>query len=269
MKSYLHIIHIIYAFWCLIFVLSCTNNQAPTIENIEQIDIKTEARLEATTNILATIPLPLEAAELFKNEGVIYDKNYLNALDNVINYTTNTQKALNFGVYGVDLSYATMFDQTQACMQYINCSKKIAEELGLTTIFDAETIERIENNIENKDSILSIAEQSYRQADSYLKNSQQDELAALIMAGGWIEGLYLGTRQATKNTENSQINQKINYQKKSLKALINLLESFKNENIAFLINQLKQLDELFIIHNQEDFIVISKKAETIRNQIIN
>ncbi len=89
------------------------------------------------------------------------------------------------------------------------------------------------------------------------------------MAGGWIEGLYLGTRQATKNTENSQINQKINNQKKSLKALINLLESFKNENIAFLINQLKQLDELFIIHNQEDFIVISNKAEIIRNQIIN
>ncbi|PKP46322.1 MAG: hypothetical protein CVT95_07170 [Bacteroidetes bacterium HGW-Bacteroidetes-12] len=250
-------------------IVSCSDKQSSITEDIEQIDIKTEARLEATTNVLATIPLPLEAAELFKNEGIIYDKNYLNALDNVTNYTTNTQKALNFGVYGVDLSYATMFDQTQACMQYINCSKKIAEELGLTTIFDAETIERLENNIENKDSILNIAEQSYRQADSYLKNSQQDELAALIMAGGWIEGLYLGTRQATKNTENSQINQKINNQKKSLKALINLLESFKNENTAFLINQLKQLDELFIIHNQEDFIVIGNKAEKIRNQIIN
>jgi len=262
-------LHVIFAFFCLMLIVSCSNEQPSVTENIEQTDIETEARLEATTNVLATIPLPLEAAEIFKNEGVIYDKNYLNALDNIINYTTNTQKALNFGVYGVDLSYATMFDQTQACMQYINCSKKIAEELGLTTIFDAETIERIENNIENKDSILDIAEQSYRQADSYLKNTQQDELAALVIAGGWIEGLYLGTRQATKNTENSQINQKINNQKKSLKALINLLESFKNENTAFLINQLKQLDEIFIIHNQEDFVVIGNKVEKIRNQIIN
>lgn len=264
-----YFLYVVLVFICTMFITSCFNEQPSLNENIEQTDIKTEARLEATTNVFATIPLPLEAAEIFKNEGVIYDKNYLNTLDNVINYTTNTQKALNFGVYGVDLSYATIFDQTQTCMQYINCSKKIAEELGLTTIFDAETIERIENNIENKDSILNIAEQSYRQADSYLKNSQQDELAALIIAGGWIEGLYLGTRQATKNMENSQINQKINNQKKSLKALINLLESFKNENIAFLINQLKQLDELFIIHNQEDFILIGSKVEKIRNEIIN
>ena len=78
----------------------------------------------------------LEAAEIFKTEGIIYDKNYLNAVENVNNYITNTQKALNFGVYGVDLSYATIFDQTQACMLYINCSKKLAEELGLTNVFD-------------------------------------------------------------------------------------------------------------------------------------
>lgn len=261
--------HIIFASICLMFITSCTNQQPSIVESIENTDIKTEARLEATNKVLSTIPLPLEAAEIFKNEGIIYDNNYLNEVGNVNRYTTNTQKALNFGVYGVDLSYATMFDQTQTSMQYINCAKKIAEELGLTTIFDAETIERIENNIENKDSVLTIAEQSYRKADAYLKTSQQEELAALVLVGGWIEGLYLGTRQTTKNTENSQINQKIKNQKKSLTALINLLESFKNENIAFLINQLKQLDEIFIIHNQEDFMNISKKITLIRNQIIN
>ncbi|MCW8898467.1 MAG: hypothetical protein OQJ96_08515 [Flavobacteriales bacterium] len=255
-------------FLCLIFT-SCSNNDSETIENIEISDIKTEERAIASNKVLSTVPLPLEAAEIFKTEGVIYDKNYLNVVENVNNYSTSTQKALNFGVYGVDLSYATIFDQTQACMLYINCSKKLAEELGLTNIFDVATIERIENNIENKDSVLSIAEKSYRQADTYLKSSHQEELAALVLAGGWIEGLYLGTRQSAKDIDKSLIKQKINDQKQSLVELIKLLESFKNDNIANLNNQLKQLDEIFIIKNQEDFINIADKVTKIRNQIIN
>ena len=255
-------------FLCLIFT-SCSNNDAETTENIEITDIKTEERAIASNKVLSTVPLPLEAAEIFKTEGVIYDKNYLNVVENVNNYTTSTKKALNFGVYGVDLSYATIFDQTQACMLYINCSKKLAEELGLTNIFDVATIERIENNIETKDSVLSIAEESYRQADTYLKSSHQEELAALVLAGGWIEGLYLGTRQSAKDIDKSLIKQKINDQKQSLVELIKLLESFKNDNIANLNNQLKQLDEIFMINNQEDFINIADKVTKIRNQIIN
>lgn len=252
-----------------LMLVSCTDEETTIIENKEAIEIRTEKRIEASNKVLSTVPLPLEAAEIFKTEGLIYDKNYLNPVDNVANYITNNKKALNFGVYGVDLSYATIFDQTQACMLYINCSKKLAEELGLTNVFDVATIERIENNIESKDSVLSIAEQSYRQADSYLKTTQQEELAALVLAGGWIEGLYLGTRQSAKNIDNSLIKQKINTQKQSLVELINLLESFKSENIAHLNNQLKQLDEVFIIENQEDFTNIANKVTKIRNQIIN
>ena len=220
---------------------SCTNEETNIIENKEAIEIRTEKRVEASNKVLSTVPLPLEAAEIFKTEGIIYDKNYLNAVENVNNYITNTQKALNFGVYGVDLSYATIFDQTQACMLYINCSKKLAEELGLTNVFDVASIERIENNIEKKDSVLSIAEQSYRKADTYLKLTQQEELAALVLTGGWIEGLYLGTRQSAKDFDNSLVKQKINAQKQSLIELINLLESFN----------------------------IANKVTKIRNQIIN
>ena len=253
----------------LLLLTPCADEETSIVENKEAIEIRTEKRVEASNKVLSTVPLPLEAAEIFKTEGVIYDKNYLNAVENVNSYTTSTQKALNFGIYGVDLSYATIFDQTQACMLYINCSKKLAEELGLTNVFDVATIERIENNIETKDSVLFIAEQSYRQADAYLKTTQQEELAALVLAGGWIEGLYLGTRQSAKDIDNSVIKQKINAQKQSLVELINLLESFKSDNIANLNNQLKQLDEVFMIKNQEDFINIADKVTKIRNQIIN
>lgn len=256
---------------CALLVVACNENSSKTDDtiSIENTHPLTEKRAEATKEVLATIPLPPEAAAIFQNEGVVYDKSYLNSVDKVSTYTTNIKKALNFGVYGVDLSYATIFDQTQESMRYLSVAQQLAEEMGLTNVFDNATIEQVERNIENKDSVLTIAEQSYKKADAFLKESQQDDLAALVLVGSWVEGLYLGTRQSGENMENSTIRKKINEQKPSLTALINLLATFENSTIANLNNQLKQLDEIFYIENPSDFINIANKTTEIRNQIIN
>lgn len=256
---------------CAIFMVACHDSSTQE-DNTLPIDTNhplTEKRAEATKEVLATIPLPPEAAAIFQNEGVVYDKSYLNPIDKIATYTTNIKKALNFGVYGVDLSYATIFDQTQESMRYLSVAQQLAEEMGLTNVFDNATIEQVERNIENKDSVLTIAEQSYKKADGFLKESQQDDLAALVLVGSWVEGLYLGTRQSGEDIEKSTIRKKINEQKPSLTALINLLSTFENSTIANLNNQLKQLDEIFLIENPSDFINIANKTAEIRNQIIN
>lgn len=263
-------------FWVLIpllllvpFLFSCTENKKPSINN-EAVIAKEEEQVEKTITTLKNIPLPTEIASIFEVEKFNFDKNLLNPISKSSNYNTTHKKALNFGVYGADLSYVTVYDVTQESIIYMNCAKKLAEELGLTTIFDVLTIEQVENNIENKDSILVIAENCYRKANQYFNENDNEQLAALVLVGGWIEGLYLGTRQAPATIEASLLIEKIVLQKQSLIALISLLETFKNEeNETQLINQLKQLNENFIIKNNKDFSKLAIITNDIRNQITN
>ena len=162
-------------------------------QTTESGDENSRERAAKAKKVFYTVPSPYETALIFERSGVGYNIGVLNPIDNVNNYSTNVKQALNFGVYGADLSYANIFDQSQQCMFYMNCAKKLADGLGITSAFDAETMERIEANMNNRDSLMNIINDAYWVADGYLKENEQDFLSALIISGGWIEGLYLGT----------------------------------------------------------------------------
>lgn len=268
MRNYNQLISIIIVLLCF----SCKENKPNKIvTNVDSVTLsETEKHhVKNTLEILKYIPLPSEAARIFELDKLDYNKEFLNPISNLKNYNTTYKQALNFGVYGADLSYVTVFDVTQESMLYMNCSKEIAENLGLTTVFDVSTIEQIENNITNKDSVLAIAKNCYIKAEQYFKATENEKLNALILVGGWVEGLFLGTRQVPEIVKDSQIIKSINQQKTALVSLISLLEAFKDDTIIELINQLKQLDEIFVVDSNEDFSKLAAKIAEIRTQIIN
>jgi hypothetical protein len=180
-------------------------------------------------NVFYSIPSPIETTSLLKGAGAKYSASYLNPIDNVSNYSTAAARALNLGVYGTDLSFTSIFDQTQESMLYLRCTNRLATSLGISGAFDDKTTARIEANLENRDSLLTIISDSYWNADSYLKENGQPGVSALIIAGGWIEGLYIAT-QIANATKNEDIITRIGEQKLSLDNLVALLESYKTTN---------------------------------------
>lgn len=216
-------------------------------------------RIEKTQKVFYTIPSPYETALIFESSGVTYNSGILNPVDNVKKYTTKDKQALNFGVYGADLSYSNIFDQSQQSMFYMNCAKKMADELGITSAFDAETIERIERNINNKDSLMSIINDSYWIADSHLKENQQEYLSALSIAGGWIEGMYLGSAGLKKEKPSEAIMNTIANQKYAIENLISLLELYNQD-------ETKQLREKLIpIKSGFDKIVETSSPSSVNS----
>ncbi|MGE0560289.1 MAG: hypothetical protein AB7O47_00595 [Flavobacteriales bacterium] len=206
---------------------------------------ETNERVDKAKKIFYTIPSPFETALIFESSGVSYNIGLLNPIDNVSNYSTSVKQALNFGVYGADLSYANIFDQSQQCMFYMNSAKKLADQLGVTAAFDAETIERIERNLNNRDSLMNIINDSYWIADSHLKENQQDYLSALIIAGGWIEGLYLGSATLRKEKPSDAIMKAIADQKYSMDNLIELMDLYNHEEVTKLKTKLMTLKASF------------------------
>jgi hypothetical protein len=164
----------------------------------------------------------------------------------VSRYNTVAAKALNLGVYGSDLSFTSIFDQTQESMLYLRCTNKLASSLGISGAFDETTTARLESNVENRDSLLTIISDSYWTADSYLKENGQPGVSALIIAGGWIEGLYIATMVAA-DTKNEGIVTRIGEQKLSLNNLVALLEEQKanNPGIADILQPIKELQAIF------------------------
>jgi hypothetical protein len=222
-------------------------------------DRLTPERSEKAKLVFQTVPSPLETASIFQNAGSVYNTEITNPIDNVNNYVTKTQQALNLGVYGADLSYANIFDQSQESMFYMNCSKKMADGLGITTVFDDATMERIEDNMNERDSLMLIINDVFWLIDAYLKENEQSNLSALIITGGWIEGLYLGVKSLDSENPSEELMKKVADQKYSLDNLVELLRTYDNEEINKLALSMEDLKAVY------DKIEVEEKETTISN----
>lgn len=198
-------------------------------------------------NIFYSIPSPIELAQLIRKAGAIYNKDLLNSIDNVSKYNSNSSKALNLGVYGADLSYTSVFDNnTQESILYLSCTRKLAESLGVGNAFDEKTVERIEANTGKKDSLFSIISDSYLSTDEMLKESQRENASGLVIAGGFVEGLYLGTQLAKTAKKSEEIVNRIAEQKGTLDNVISLLASSEQDaSVASVMEDMKALQTIF------------------------
>jgi hypothetical protein len=246
--------------------------------------IKSEQRSSQAKTVLNAIPSPVETVALLKSAGAKYNPKYLNPIENVSNYSTAATKALNLGVYGCDLSFTSIFDQTQESMLYLRCANTLSNELGIMGVFDENTSARLEANQNDKDSLLSIISQSFFTADTYLNNNGQPGISTLIVAGGWIEGLSIATKVAA-DTKKEEVSTQIIQQQTSLDNLIKLLELqvAESDDVKKMLTQLKDLKKVFETVgisasdstastaakvSAEQLKLISDKANEIRDKMI-
>jgi len=198
-------------------------------------------------NIFYSIPSPIELAQLIQKAGAKYNKDLLNPIENKSKYMTNTSKALNLGVYGADLSYTSVFDDnTQESILYLGCTRTLAEALGVGNAFDEKTVDRIQANTAKKDSLLNIISDSYMTTDELLKESQRESASALVVTGGFIEALYLGTQLAKTTKNSADIINRLAEQKGTLDNVVGLLSAYeKDAGIAAVLADVKSLKEIY------------------------
>ncbi len=203
------------------------------------------SKIVKVDKVTFSVPSPIQISMMLKKSGANYNKTSLNSTLNLSNYSTNFSKALNLGIYGADLGYATIYDQTQDAIAYLNAIKQLADVLGISGAFEKNTLQRFQNNIGVKDSVLAIITEAFRQSDGFLKNNERKDVGALIVAGGWIEALYFMTNVA-KSSNNQEIVNRIGEQKITLDNLIKLLMGFQEQKeVGTLIDKLLELTNIY------------------------
>lgn len=229
---------------------------SPPVEIPEEMDISTSDRVQfqRAKIVLFSLPSPMETAKILKKSGAIYDTKYLNPTENVKKHETSKGKAIAMGIYIADLSYANVFKQQQACMDYFSVINEIANEISLSEVFTKDLIERVDAHISNEDSVLKFLTESYWKANMELKEDDRESVAGLLAAGGWIEGVYIASHLVNPNNKPDVVKERIAEQGATLKQLIKFLSSFKDDkNLLDVILDLERLEKLF---NQIDVEIV-------------
>ncbi|MBN2683380.1 MAG: hypothetical protein JXR58_12795 [Bacteroidales bacterium] len=236
------------------FLFSCSSDKKDDgnkganneIDTTEQNDDLMNSMNQAK-QVFYSLPSPIETAMLIKRAGAKYDESLLNPTTNAPNYMGNKSMALNLGIYSADLSFASLFDQTQTSIKYMSASKTLADNIGILNAISPEIMERLESNINQKDSIIDIISETFMNSNSFLKENDRAEIAAMILVGGWIEGLYIATQIAKMTDSAEELIDRIIDQRLSLGTLIGLLEQYSEDSkdIASVYEELLKLKEIF------------------------
>lgn len=250
----------------IVLIVGCKSEQKKAakeeIKSIEEtlnIDDELVDDFNQAKKIFYALPSPVETAMLIKRAGTEYDGSLVNQTANVGIYNTSLSKSLNFGVYGADLSYSSLFSQTQDAIQFMSVSKQLADEIGILEFMNSNIVSRLENNINNRDSSMEIITESFMTSNEFLRESGRPEVAAIIIAGGWIEGLYIATGLAKNSPYNNELIDRIIDQKLSLATLISLLSNYEDNKDV--IEVIAMINEIYITYNKVQ--IVSSKVEPL------
>jgi len=226
------------------FLASCGGGGDNDIQNIV-VDTTKDVVVEQPT-VEYAVPTPNELFEIVKILGGDQKVGLTNSLDNREKYVDLKAKTLNFGVYSADLAYMSCFGIGTEFLMYFKAIEEMGEELGISGAFDEDLMARIENNEGDTDSLFAISNESYYDSYLYLEENGKGVELSLIMAGGYIESLYIVCNLVDKYKEGDPVIEKIGDQKLVLENLLDfILQYSDNPMVSEIMDDLISLSEVF------------------------
>lgn len=263
--------------------------------NSDEFKEAEESLQEQIQDLVYNIPSPTEIPYLLEATGAEYNQSLINDRTKVDQYSTRSDKAaLNLGVYAADIGYLSSYGKTQEAIDYLNSCKALADNLGVIGSFDVTVLQQFESNIGNKDSLAYIINRSIQRTDDYLKDDSRNKLAALMLTGSFIEGLYISTGliktypksilpDDARNLILTPLMRVILEQEKSVDELLKMLNNIDQaEPVAGLVADLTSLQASYralnieeqIKNNRADLVLTDKNlaeitaaVERLRNSI--
>ncbi|HDP54940.1 MAG TPA: hypothetical protein ENN24_04565 [Bacteroidetes bacterium] len=236
------------------------------------VDDDVKSGMQAARQIFYSLPSPLETAMILKRSGADYNPEILNPVENISRYTTSKSMALNLGIYSTNLSYASLFDQTQASIKYMTASKKMAEGLGILNAIDNTVIQRLEENVNNRDVIMEIISETFLNTNSILEENDRVAIGSIILVGGWLEGLYIATSLVNDiSSADNELVDRIIDQKLSMSTVIRLLEQHNdNADVRDVLKDIKELntiyDKIQVSVSQIEVVADNSTTTTLRSK---
>ncbi|MCV9385587.1 hypothetical protein [Reichenbachiella ulvae] len=276
MMNVRHILNFFAVGALLFLVAACGDDKKKSKGELEaEAEVFEEAEnqlIEEIDKVVHDMPPPSEVPYMLMATGADFNADIINPVENAKKYYNSADKAaMNLGAYASDIGYLSSYDQVQDALKYMEASQKLADQIGISSAFELEMMERFEKNLGNKDSLANLINYAMEVAEQKLEETDRLQMVALVLSGSYIEGLYLSVMvldtypedllpEESKNLILEPIVRVIIDQRKSLEDITQLLKDLESDPIiADVIAEFDILKELY----KEDLKNID---ERIKNQ---
>jgi len=204
------------------------------------------------------LPPPSEVPFLLMATGSDFNPDLINSLDNSERYTTSIDKAaLNLGVYATDIGYLSSYDQSGDVYAAVEVCQELAETIGVASAIDIDLLTRFEENIGQRDSLAVLIDEVMEVTGERLQTLDRINLAAIALAGSFVEGLYISTMvidtypddllpEASRNLILEPLVQIVIDQKETLNDLLTVMKEVEqNPTITELTAELEKLKTIY------------------------
>ncbi len=263
--------------FCLVTTLSASvilwscGGSSNKDENAKDFESAEESLKDQIQDVVYNIPSPSEIPYLLEATGAEFNQGLINDRKKADAYATKSDKAaLNLGIYAADIGYLSSYGKTQEAIDYLNTTKALADGLGIVGPFDVEVLKQFESNIANKDSLATLLNRAVQKTDEYLKDDSRNKLAAFMVTGSFVEGLYISTGLIKSYPKNLLADDQRNLvltplmrvilqQEQSVGELLKMLATVeKNETVDSITADLTTLEASYRALNIEDQIKNNK-----------
>ncbi len=253
-------------------IIACNTESEPAAEHFNFEELKKENA--EVREVIYSMDLPTDLTELFNRSGTNYDPSIPAPVEDITLYTDLEQIAIMLGIYGVDLTYAKLMGQRIAAAQYYSALKTLSDKAGIPVTIFEKSASQLEKYFNNEDSLAAIVDHIFRETDRYFRQNGQENLAALSLAGGWTEAMYIGTRIFEADSGNHLMAEMLLQQKYSLNSIYTILSNHQESlTVKEFLLMLKRLRKVFnhveIRYRKEGFNLDTtrRKIQTVHTHI--
>ena len=243
-------------------------------------------------------PTPSEIFEVIDREKLLFNKHLLNPVSNEQNYILSKEKYLNLGIFIADLAYCTLFSRKSKSKEYYEAISNLCGCLLISSNLKGCLSQKIEENIENVDSVYKTINIYYNDIMQELTKNNSNSVMFIITTGAYIESFYIVLNLVNEYSENNVLLQKIAEEKYALhnlhrfskrsesdtnitdvikyqEKIIKIFDSFlveKGTKRSFIITEsgkIKFTGGPKIIMNKKQFENLKETIGKIRNELIN
>lgn len=233
---------------------SCGGGGTEEHPELKDVEITTDTvSSEVRVNfdlVRVNIPKPAELTSKLSAAKINYNKSFLLPSGKGGSFASNYQKAIGMGAFGADLGIAAAYNQPQDALEYLTQISKLATDLGISSAFDPEFAKELLSNVSKPDTFQLMLDKAFDKAERNLRSNQRVATTVLLIAGGWVESLYISIEEL--NTSPTSANTKpiyfdISAHCNSFKYIFELLDAYKtNADCAKLIQDLEPAKETLI-----------------------
>lgn len=254
------------------FLTSCKDRAAgkqqkqAEMEQVKTIENKIEENV---------YPLPTSAQviKMLTELEVGYIIGISNPVANTKKYFSSTKRAINLGVFGADLSYATLYNMQQEVIDYLNAIRSLSNELNMSKIYNEALYDSIKKNYDKRDELVKILTGAFNDTYAYLNENDQQSLALLVVGGAWVEGMYLTTHVSEAAYQVAGISRVLLEQKKDFELYLEITKPYDSDpSVSDFVKGLdpvkKVYESLGTSLTEQNIKDITKVITDVREQIV-